>query len=86
MSFSNVTEYLINSEGKILILCFLLYRIGIASNQNDKALINNFWTMALGDFNKKVIEEINQKIHGKLVSIEQPEHLVEAYAQVAEIL
>ena len=42
--------------------------------------------MALGEFNKQVIEEINQKILGKLVNIEHPEDLVEAYAQVAEIL
>jgi hypothetical protein len=42
--------------------------------------------MALGKFNKKVIEEINQKVHGKLVNIEHSEDLVEAYAQVAEIL
>ncbi len=65
---------------------YLLFQIDITSNQNDKALINNFWTMALGKFNKTVIEEINQKIHGKLVNIENPDDLVEAYAQVAEII
>jgi len=65
---------------------YLLFQIDITSNQNNKALINNFWTMALGKFNKTVIEEINRMIHGKLVNIENPDDLVEAYAQVAEII
>jgi hypothetical protein len=58
----------------------------MASNQNDKVLINNFWIMALGNFNRKVIEKVNQTINGKLVNIDHPEELVEAYAQVAEIV
>ncbi|CAF1201967.1 unnamed protein product [Rotaria sordida] len=62
------------------------YKTDTTTNQNNKALINNFWTMALGNFNKKVIEKINQTIQGKLVNIEQAEDLVEAYAQIAEIL
>ena len=58
------------------------YRTG----QNNKASINNFWTMALGNFNKNVIEKINQTLQGDIVNIEQPEDLVDAYAQIAEIL
>lgn len=42
--------------------------------------------MALGNFNKKVVQEINKKINGKLVNIENPDDLIEAYAQAAEIL
>ncbi len=42
--------------------------------------------MALGNFNRKVIEKVNQTINGKLVNIDHPEELVEAYAQVAEIV
>ena len=42
--------------------------------------------MALGNFEKKMIEQINKILQGELVNIEQPEGLVEAYAQIAEIL
>ena len=42
--------------------------------------------MALGNFNRTNIEKINQTMQGKLVSIDRPEDLEEAYAQVAEIL
>jgi hypothetical protein len=42
--------------------------------------------MALGNFNKETIETINQTIQGRLVNIEHPDELVEAYANVAEIL
>ena len=42
--------------------------------------------MALGNYNRKVISQINDKMGGKLVNIERPEDLTEAYAQIAEIL
>jgi hypothetical protein len=42
--------------------------------------------MALGNFNKTVIEKINHTLQGKMVNIERAEDLVEAYAQIAEIL
>lgn len=59
---------------------------GYRSDQNNRASINNFWTMALGKFNRQVIEKINQELQGKLVDTEKPEDLVDAYAQIAEIL
>ncbi len=42
--------------------------------------------MALGMFNQKVIEHIQKKIDGKIVNITNPDDLVEAYAQAAEII
>lgn len=42
--------------------------------------------MALGNFNKNVIERITEKLQGRQVNIEHPEDLLEAYAQIAEIL
>lgn len=61
-------------------------QLGVATNPNDKALIHNFWIVALGHFNQTVINEINKRMHGKLVHIDQPEDLVDAYANFAEIL
>ena len=42
--------------------------------------------MALGNFNKKKIEQINEAMQGQLKNIENPEDLEEAYLQIAEIL
>ena len=42
--------------------------------------------VALGHFNQTVIREIKENMNGKLVQIDQPEDLVDAYAHFAEIL
>ncbi|CAF3840110.1 unnamed protein product [Adineta steineri] len=62
------------------------YRTDNARGPSTKALIHNFWTMALGNFNKKVIKKINETLQGQIVDIEHAEDLEEAYAQIAEIL
>jgi hypothetical protein len=81
-----ITDQVRKNSYSFYYACSLLFRIDTATNQNDKALIKNFWTMALGNFNKKIIEKINYALQGSLVNIEKPEDLVEAYAQIAEIL
>jgi hypothetical protein len=42
--------------------------------------------MALGNFDKRVIEEVNQTMKGQLVNIETEKDLIERYIQIAEIL
>ncbi len=65
---------------------FFNFSIDVSTNQNHKASINNFWTMALGNFDKRVIEEVNQTMKGQLVNIETEKDLIERYIQIAEIL
>ncbi|UJR24309.1 hypothetical protein I4U23_027276 [Adineta vaga] len=62
------------------------YRTDVTANQNHKASINNFWTMAHGDFDRRIIEEVNQTIQGQIVKIETAKELIERYVQIAEIL
>ncbi|CAF4831358.1 unnamed protein product [Rotaria sp. Silwood1] len=49
-----------------------------------KSMITHFWTMGLGDYNRKVLQQITEKMQGKLTDIEKPEDLIEAYAEIAD--
>ncbi|CAF3923753.1 unnamed protein product [Rotaria sordida] len=49
-----------------------------------KSMITDFWIMGLGNYNKKVLQQINEKMQGKLTDIEKPEDLIEAYAEIAD--
>ncbi|CAF1358530.1 unnamed protein product [Adineta ricciae] len=62
------------------------YRTDNARGPNSKSLIHKFWTVALGDYNKEVMQKINQKMQGDMIDIRRPEELEEAYAQIAEIM
>ena len=70
----------------LILLCFFSLRLGMATDSHDRAVINNFWMVALGDFNQTVIYKIRDKLNGKLVKIDHAEDLVEAYANFAEII
>ena len=56
------------------------------SDGNEGALIHNFWLMALGDFNKTRVNDIIRRIGGKQVDVKNPEELLKAYVQIAEII
>ncbi|CAF4280707.1 unnamed protein product [Rotaria sordida] len=49
-----------------------------------KSMITHFWIMGLGNYNKKVLQQIDEKMQGKLTDIEKPEDLIEAYAEIAD--
>ncbi len=48
------------------------------------SMITYFWTMGLGVYNNRTLEQISEKMHGELKNIKEPEDLIDTYAEIAD--
>ena len=47
-------------------------------------MINNFWTLGLGNINQEILNKINKTMKGTFMNIEHPAELPNAYAEIAD--